>query len=700
MRRYPWVFKWVLPLGFLLLCAFYYQGTFSNCGDLLMSNPSDQTAGLIWLHHTVPAKPLWGFTRATNFPWGEWLNQPIRWSGALLYFWYWILSSLTGAICGYNLLNLIGFFSAAAVMYTFVVWLTRRPWVALLAGYAVAFTPYYQAKTSGHPAYVYQGVFVLMLWLFVLMWRSLRWRWAIMLGGLIAACFYFDPYFILITIVLLSGLLVAAVGHDLLTNRTHDWKAKALRLAGAAGVALVLLFPLAYIRLHYAGQINAAAGSRGEIRSNAQVYGARLWEYLAPAESHPVLHRLVGPSYQVRDHHGSNPGEYTINLSLTLIVVVLVAAAVLWRRRNRRGWWPEHLNLAVEPGFIALAALVVGAFALITSLPPVYFHLPMPSYFITAFVAIWRVFARLYVLVNISLVLLAALALACLWAVIKTPWRRYLLVGLVFLGVAFEYQIYIVPRPVWSFHNNAPSIDYRLANRSDIHSIAEYSLDNQPETNMPTYYLTFQWVHGKSLLNSDLEDSPENGLRAGLRTLSDPQTVPVLRSLGIDAVLVHGINGDVHVPGLKLIDFEAGLPPSASTYFHDTPELYPIGLYRVLPGPTAAYAIGLDRGFTQHTVSAYSYVSYVSVGQSGAVLSARALPGQPASGPAPLCFELKAAGGPASATIQVEGRPVWQGRLTSLWQPLQIPATIGQTAIITTSRLGVDSFLLGDLGCQ
>ena len=465
-----------------------------------------------------------------------------------------------------------------------------------------------------------------------------------------------------------------------------------------------MLAPLVYIRVHYASQIDAMAAARGEIRSNAQVYGARTWEYLLPAESHPVLKRIFGEAYVTMrgEHHGSNSAEFTINLSLTLIALVAVAAFLLWRNWRRTGrWWPKRAPLQIEVVLPLLVALCVGLLAFAFSLPPKYHGLPMPTYFVTALIAMWRVFARLYVLVNISLVILSVLALASLWPLLKKSWQRVGLIALLFVGVAFEYQVYTIQRPVWSFRDNTPTIYYRLAQRADIKSVAEYSLDEQPQTAMPMFYQTYQWVHGKALLNSGLSTSPQMSTRQSLRDLEDPQTLPALRKLGIQAILVHGIKGNVNIPGLELIDYEADVPSSASKIFHDSPELYPIGLYRVLPGAQTDYVTTIETGFVYPAQD--SYISYDYVGGTGATISLHGLrdwKGAPGTG---ACFLMRSfSGKPVVASIRGnQNQLLWTGQIDKTWQPVRVTLQVGETARIWIDQSEGATFMLDDLnGCS
>jgi len=701
-NRYPWVFTWILPLLFFAACALYYQGTLLRCTDTLMSGPGDQTAGLIWLHTMSPGSPLWGFTHISNYPYGESLHQAAQWSGALLYLVYWLLANLAGAVCGYNLLNLLGFFSAAVIMYAFVKWLTKRPLIAVLAGYAVAFTPYFQFKTTGHPSYVFQGVLVAIIWLTLKLWRSPRLSLAIGLGATLAATLYIDPYFVLFAIVLMTALLGSLIGYDLWRRVRLGWGSRLRALGLTIITALVLISPLIYVRIHDATAIDQfVGGSRNPVKFDAQIYSARPWEYFEPAGTNQLLLALLGSDYaKHRDHHISNPAEYTINLSLTLIALVIVTILILDRRAlYRRRLWPANLSLRIEPGLLLTIALVLGVLAFVFSLPPtIHGNFKLPTYYLTSVISMWRVFARLYVLVNIALVLLASVALAALWVLLRRTWQRVGLVLLVFVGVAVEYQVFPIPRPVWSFRDNTPTVYYWLAQQSSIHAVAEYSLDEEATTGLPTLTRSYDTIDRKPMLNSALPASPQGPQRGSIRTLTDPQTVPALRALGIDTVITHGVSGQDPIPGLQLIRQELTTPPTTSSFFVPDGTFFPINVYHVTPGPKLAYETTLETGFVPPKFD--SPIHYEYVGGNGATLDLRALPGAPAAVTSQLCFSVAAFNLPTDVMFSIAGREVWHGSLNrDTYQPVQLTAKVGEPVTLVTSRPGAATVKFTNLGC-
>lgn len=672
----------------------------NSCSQSLSDGPGDQTAGLIWLNSVDNQHPFWGFTHVTNYPFGEQLSSPVHASGSALYILYWILARASGSVCGLNLLNAIGFFSGALVTFFFVKWLVNRPFVALLAGYAVSFTPYLQIKTGVHASYVFQGLFVGMIWIFLLLWRKPSLKLAAAFGGITAVSFYVDPYFVLLSGILAVGLFIGGGIYEV-TLRTSA--PSILRKFGyglaALGIVVALIMPLVFIRVHYASQIDRFVNnSRNDIKFDAQIYGAHPIEYLKPNELQPVLKALIPNYAKYRDHHNSNPSEYTINLSLALIATVLLAAfVVVWRFWRKQAIWP-NAKLAVKPGLIVIPIAVVGVLAFSFSLAPIIHGHRMPSWYLTNYITMWRVFARLYIIVNISLVILASVALAFLLPMLKwRVWQRVCII-LLLLVVMFEYQTFAFARTTWSYVSEVPSIYYQLHDRADVKVVAEYSLDEQPQTIMPTYYMTYQRIHGKELINSDLPDSPQAPIRQSIRNLADPQTLPTLRALGVDAVIVHDVPGDLAIPGLTRILYEQSRPPSSNPVFGDMDIVYPIAVYHIGAGPVAPYVLAIESGYV--FPQKLSPISYNYVGGNGSTLELVNLPGSEKIQTGQFCFSIRSESGKLLAISFVQGgNLLWSGTIDAQWQPVSFSGATSKLVTIKDSSLNKTSFMINNLGC-
>jgi hypothetical protein len=578
---------------YFLFALFYMGGAITNCSESLLNFPGDNTAGMIALFSVDSADPWYGRSDFFSYPYGEALGQPTHITAQAVFVPFWVLAKLFGPICSFNILQLTGFMSAALVMFGFVRWLLKgREVIALIAGYGVAFTPYLQITSGGHISYVFQAVFIAAIWLFALFWKNPTWRKILPLGVIVALFAYIDGYFILLGGLLIAALIAGAVIFDF-------WKAgkavtaelkRRLKLLGlGALIAIGCMLPVLYVQVSSAGQINELlADTRDSIQLEAQVYGARPSEYLLPNAMSPLTSGIFG-TFAERDTHGSNTSESILSLSLMLIALAtfFVVRVVLAARRKQK---QVMLGMRLSPAFVVAVIGMVFLLALIFSFPPKFGPVPLPSYFLIEAVQLWRVLARLSVIVNIALVILAACGLALLLDKVKSRPRRILVCLLVLVVVFLEYLTFVPPRPVGSY-KQVPELYYWLKTQQHYKEIAEYPLDELGASHNPVFYNTYQRVHGKKMLNGMVSEEKPYFARRALWDLKDPQAVPGLRALGIDFITVHSAAYPGDIPGLRLVH------ESNEQKLKTNGKANKVWGYAVEPGNKADYLVATTEGF-------------------------------------------------------------------------------------------------------
>lgn len=563
LRKNWFIFFAVLVYAFFTL---YYMGPSVTQCSTTTYGFGDNTAGPIWRSSLPENQGLLGaYTSMTNAPYGDNLYSPVGYSLILQPVLISSLMGVAGPICGYNLVNIIGFLASALTMMGLVLFLTKNRWIALFAGYAVSFSPYYQMKVGGHPSYGYQAIFIGLIWLFLRLMKYQRKRDAGYLALLFAVAVYFDPYF-----SLFAGLTMLALGGGwLLTARRlftsafwrqrlkkDDLVRRQLRsILLTIGAIVVFLAPLVMIMLSSSEQINAnVAASRGNVIAEAKACSNYPQEYLTPFILHPVFEKVFGAD---RYHHlvevvrgglTCGIGEDSIGLSLVLVAFASCLAIVLmWERLNRR---TTNLTkwLFVSPKLVVAGVVFLGVLGFLIALPPVRFHgIPTLSYELLSVTSTWRTLSRSYMLVNIALVMFVALGLVYIKN--QFPKSTKLLVGafvVMWVGVFVEYQAF---KPfsgnklsTFSYKSDVPAVYTWLKDQPRIKVIAEYPLERGGgESDALSYYLTMQVVHEKKLFNSALSYSAQEQFKDGLKNLSDPQTIPALRAMGVDAIVVHGV---------------------------------------------------------------------------------------------------------------------------------------------------------------
>lgn len=570
---------------FSACASFFYLGNSAlNCTNTLATGPGDQTSGLIWLTSVVNA-PLWGPTDVSNAPYGENLRTPVFVTGALQYVVYWFVSLFVGPVCGYNLYTALGFVFSAMVLFLFVKSITKRNDVAIFAGFAATFTPYLQIKTGVHPSYVFFGVFIIAIWLMISLWQKPNYKKATALGFVIASFFFIDPYYSLLGAVSIFSTAFALFVYMiyklfLLSKKPKLHKkfsvqiksfVKPLLVAGC--IALIFgIGPLLAVKMKYGSQIDSEVGAtRSDIKQEAFTYAARPAEYLLPNPLNPYIGGVSPqlPDFLTRKAHGSNPAENTLSISMvvTILATITILIALLNVAKKPSKKFP--LQLTKDQLLVVLIFSTVALFALLASFPPKSHGITFPSEIITSYINIWRVFARLSVVVTFGLVIIAAIGLAIMTSRMKKGIATAIVLGLTLI-VAFEYLTFVPLQDnrAWSYNQVHPFY-YWLREQKDIKTIAEYPLNEPGKTSVSTAYFTGQYIHKKKVINSAHAGNHQAVLRNALRDITDPQTAPALASLGIDVVAVHAEDKkQLRLPleGFQLIDWNKSQKDPDSVY--------------------------------------------------------------------------------------------------------------------------------------
>jgi len=578
--------RYCLPFFvFLGLTIFFYLGAATtHLGSTLTTSPGDQLSGPIRLFYENSSRPFFGFSKDTNYPIGEQLSVPTLKTGSLELIPMWILTKLANPIFAYNVFTTFGFIFSAYVAYLFIYRLTRRISVSYLGGFAMTFTSYIQLQTGIHPSYVFEGVFILIIWTFVALWRRPKFLTALLLALFAASTFYTDGYFVLFLVVTLLACLGACVvmsGKSILNKQYVLERVKYFLIAGIAG--LVLIGPIMYVQHKQGSQVNAfLASERSNIYQDAQAYGAHPREYILPNGKQETFNKLGINWYKYRDLNRQNWEASAINLSLTVVVVLVACAVIVFWKRKR-----ERLDPQLQTYLTLFGLLTIIAFMF--SLPPRVFGVRTPVDVLIHFTAYWRVFARLSVLVNMGVVMVAVLLFHQALKNIKRTWQIIAIVGIVFAGVFLEYITFnpLTPKQGWTFAQDAPTAYVKLARDTSIKVVAEYPLQQYPAYFADKYPGYIYFTH-KEIINPSLPNVGQNRLHDSITSLTSPGTIVALRSLGVDAVVVHQQANPGNIPGLQLLYASSG---GSQSFGVNT------WVYKVLEGPTDKYILAPDYGF-------------------------------------------------------------------------------------------------------
>lgn len=548
--------------------TFYYMGPSMTSCTTTVYGFGDNTAGPIWKASLPESQGLIGsYTSMTNAPFGDNLNSPIGYSLVGQTVLIEALQNIAGPVCGYNIANMTGFILSAMVMFGFIYSITKKRWISLLAGYAVSFAPYYQLKIGAHFSFGFQAIFIGIIWLFYRIIKYKKKRDSIFLGLLFALAVYWDPYYTLLATLVIIPLCLVWVTINRIIFKPKFWRQKvdgldikvqAKLISTAAIISIILMIPLIYVFLTQGKQISTdVSNSRGNVLLEAQYCSNWPHEYIVPFAYNPIFSKIIGPErYQaavsgLRDHYSCGIGEDIVGLSIALFLILFFGFIVmLWDKINKR---KLKLNKCVhyETKILIFGLGAIALAAIIFSFPPYLFHniIPTPSYLLLKLTLTWRTLTRIYVVTNIAFISLVAICMAYFYDYFKLKKHKMLSIIMfiiIFGTVIVEYQ---TSTPftgnrfgTFSYKTSVPTQYEWLKDQKNINIIAEYPLERSGgEGNSMAYYLSMQVVHKKKLFNGSVSYGSQEILKTALKNLTDPQTIPVLKGMGVDAIVVHGV---------------------------------------------------------------------------------------------------------------------------------------------------------------
>jgi hypothetical protein len=705
----------IFAVGVYILFTTSYIGPgLYNCTDST-SGIGDNTAGPIWKNSLKPDQSILGNSEnSTNYPTGESLYSPVGYVSLVQSTFMWSISKVTNPVCAYNLYNIISYVLTAVVMFAFVFYLTRNRWIALLGGYAVAFTPYVQSKIGGHPSYGYAALLIAILWSALHLITYRKKVHAVMLGALLAICAYFDPYFILFAItitvpVLLTWLIVGLrkTRAKISINR-HQLRKRMMPFALSILVFILLMTPLIAVRIINANSIESSvSGVRGNVRAAAMMCSNKPIDYILPDPENIYLKKIFGSDYTTKNTELRNwcgNGESRVSISILALTVVTAGGVILaWERLNKRRL-RLGMFLPYEPGLIIGAVTGVGIFAFLLGLPPSLLGIVTPSGLVLDITEMWRIFAREYLLVNMAVIILFTIVLKY-FSINPILRSKRIILGVIFavlfVGITMEYQInkpFNPPR--FSYSNDTPQTYKDIRNDADINALAEYPIDRTGlEHDSIVYYLSMQVAHGKKLFNSTVATGQDAKTQSSMKDLQDPQTLQALRAWGIKYVVIHGMKvEDItrELPGVQIMYHSSPRQFALTVVRSDTDN--DIALVKILDGPSAQNIVTIEDGYNLNLEFIQSPIGMVySVSPNTTLRIVPIQKNKTVSSKA--CFDLKLADSlePAIVSIKLNGKEVQSINTTNAYTPIQLD--VHSNDKITVSNSVQKNMLINNLGC-
>jgi hypothetical protein len=519
------------------LIAIYMHPAVTSCGGSVIGNPGDGTAGGVWrawIWKVEHSSLFAGHTSMSGYPLGESLFQPIHVTALAWLVPLWMFSKVVSAPCAWNLDMALGLFATGVAMFALVKWLTKSWLVSTFAALAFTFAPYRQLKMQGHIGYVHsEGVPLFILASFMIWEKQTKLR-MLFLGLSLALMAYTDGYYILIGGVLLLSLHLSLF----LFNKFHDHKSfrdlkqPLLGVLGGLCIGGALCLPIAYTILLKGSAV------RTEVNRNITelyTYSARLWEYVVPTHSQPIYGSRYFGNFRLNHLHGSNPSEQTLYLGAVVMLLCIFSVGALYFRHRKKTLTQSPIPYLK----IVTAMLLVGAAGVLVSLSPkIHLHLfgltvPGISGMIFSVFTLWRVYARLYILVDAAAVVVAAIGLYML--IERRTSKTKVLIVIPIIVICLIDQLTYPPLQHFEYASS-PDV-YKWIATQPTKAIAEYPMHSLLQSPDGEYF-TYQPVTGKPMINARVAGTSD-GIQQSLSGLEDPDTARVLRANGVNLIIVH-----------------------------------------------------------------------------------------------------------------------------------------------------------------
>lgn len=532
----------------------------------------------------------------------------------------WTLGWVFGPIAGYDLFVLIGFTASGLAAFLLGRKLTGSAGAGFVAGLGLAFMPLAQLKSHGHYEMAHTWVFVVLLWRMLELQQTPSRRNGLFAALAVLLALAWTPYFILFGGVLYATVAIATL--LIAARRRELWEAVRAQLWPAS---FVLVYLVGFRLL--AASSEAGQGLRVNSDQELITYSARLYEYLIPWGGNVLVGDETGP-FLASHIHGSNGSESTLYVGLTVLALALVAIVQLLRRRL-----PEHLRTIAW--ILVAACIIAGLF----SAPPQFqafgVSIPMPSKFTSAISPTWRVYARFALVVQVALVLLAAIGVATLLRG-RRPAIRAGLVGLIAVLVVVDLS----PRQLGTNPITAPTI-YEALKGKPRGILVEYPL--VPAEQGAYDELLAQDFHDMPILNGYSSGSPEEARALAFADPSNPSTASGLAAIGVKYAVIRSIPGNANLPqpssGFRLLEQDASgrlyavdpkvTGPASSVVLQDgfdPPEQDPQGSYQWLTTPVGTMQVlaecGRCRGTVELTMDTFGPPRKVTITGAGRPIQA------------------------------------------------------------------------------
>lgn len=529
-KKYPEIL--VFLFYFLITIIFTYPLIF-KLTEVIWGYSGDNFGSIWqvwWLKYASINHLSKDFSPLVNYPFGSSIGlatilEPL-WFTPLAFF-----SRFFNEVAVFNLFIFLSFPLSGLTAYQLTKHISQNTLASIFAGLIFMLAPYHFWQSYAHISLALIQWLPLYFLFLLKLDQFPSWKRGLLTGlsfGLvILTSSYLGFFMVLLTIAFILGKIIFRV----LKNRANylNWeRVKALLIAFLISLLLILPTYSSFFKFGNTGSENALDAHKRNIMELLAL-SLRPWDFLIPAPDQVVFGKYENSIHEkirsISNDYKTISAflpERVIYIGWTTLVLSVIGFWVAFKRKNKK-----------EFALVSLFSIIV--LTLISFPPFIYikgFKLLLPSYFLYQILPIFRVYARLGIIILLLLLPFSALGLSFYLDKIKSNFGKFILAGGFSLLIMFEF-LNFPPYHVSDLSKLSPSYQW-LANQKENFAIAEY-----PKTYDIPDILFYQRIHQKPFYNLNASDSPYSVLNPFVDNLNASTTAPLLATLGIKYVVVH-----------------------------------------------------------------------------------------------------------------------------------------------------------------
>ena len=495
-----------------------------------------------------PQATLYGFYQSITNPVKYLSPEPALFN--LLGSWS---SKLFGEVATYNILLLLGFTTTALAGYILGKFIIKNNYAAFWLGLVLGVSPFLTIQSINHLNFVFLGPLLIFIYLLIRMSKDFEIKSFIFLSitFVITSLLNYQYGFFAI-IIGFFYFIYLLIFHLKQINGNFFFGIMIFILISLGSLLPFNTSLLDDMRERQIGNEtnNFSVRNKEELKT----YSAQWLYYFLPNPQNLLFGNSSEEKYQnLVDKLGTNFAEQTIYLGW--INISLAALLIVWLRK-----YLSDLNKKIT---ILFLILLFGSFyfSFAPNINIFGLKITTPANYIFDLIPFFRVYARLGVVVFISLVTLSAIAFSYLME--KYPQRKWLIVFIIYAFSLVEIYSFSSQYLLPASQKFMPKVYKQIIDYNNV-KLAEYPLLTADDPNSYEY-LFWQRIHKKDIIFGGNKNSPEESFRQKVINPAQIETINQLKNMNVGYLIIHTKKYLMENPEKHPFEYNDGKIPKIDT---------------------------------------------------------------------------------------------------------------------------------------